>query len=54
MERPYTNPEKYAHITDINFSPFGEVAGSKLTMDMAVKNVMKHTGAGRHGAYRLR
>ena len=39
-------PEKYAHIKDINFSPFGEVAGSKLTMDMACKNVMMHTGVG--------
>lgn len=45
------NPEKYAHITDINFSPFGEIAGSKLTMDMAVKNVMKHTGVGIVGAF---
>lgn len=39
-------PEKFAHITDINFSPFGEVSGSKLTMNVACRNVMSHTRVG--------
>ena len=44
----YNNPvpEAYKHVTDINFSPQGEVAGSKLTMDAACRNIMSHTRAG--------
>ena len=36
----------YAHVTDINFDAFGGIAGSKLTMDKACKNVMAHTNCG--------
>ncbi len=32
-------------VTDVNFTPIGDVSGSKLTMDAAVRNYMKHTGA---------
>ena len=39
-------PEKFRHVPDLNFSPAGEVAGSKLTMDRACKNIMTHTRAG--------
>jgi N-acetylglucosamine-6-phosphate deacetylase len=39
-------PEKYKGVTDINFSPAGEIAGSRLTMNMACKNVMSHTRVG--------
>ena len=42
----YTPPEKYAHVTDINFDSFGGIAGSKLTMDKACLNIMKHTTCG--------
>jgi len=44
----YNNPapERYAHVTDINFDAFGGIAGSKLTMDKACKNVMAHTNCG--------
>ena len=37
-------PEKYAHIKDLNFDHNGGLAGSKMTMDYACKNVMDHTG----------
>lgn len=39
-------PEHLAHVTDINFNPHGGISGSKLTMDMACKNIMTHTGCG--------
>ena len=44
----YSNPtpECFRDVTDINFSPAGEVAGSKLTMNAACKNVMSHTRVG--------
>ena len=32
-------------MTDINFDYTGEIAGSKLTLDVACRNMMKHTGA---------
>ena len=37
-------PQEYAHITDVNFSKFGEIAGSRLTMDVAFRNIMAHAG----------
>ena len=43
---PNPPPPHYAHVTDINFDNFGGIAGSKLTMDQACKNVMKHTTCG--------
>jgi len=39
-------PPKYAHITDLNFDENGGIAGSKLTMDMACRNIMTHTNCG--------
>ena len=39
-------PEKYKGVTDINFSPAGEIAGSRLTMNVACRNVMSHTRVG--------
>lgn len=39
-------PPKYKGVTDLNFSPAGEIAGSKLTMNVACKNVMSHTRVG--------
>ena len=38
-------PEGYDGVTDINFDWEGEIAGSKLTLDVACRNMMKHTGA---------
>ncbi len=40
------NPEKYAHITDLNFDHNGGLAGSKMTMDQACRNIMTHTSCG--------
>ncbi|MGI6527634.1 MAG: N-acetylglucosamine-6-phosphate deacetylase [Caldicoprobacterales bacterium] len=38
-------PEGYEGATDINFDWQGEIAGSKLTLDLACHNMMVHTGA---------
>jgi len=37
------SPEALAHVTDLNFTPTGGIAGSKLTMDVACRNIMTHT-----------
>ncbi len=37
-------PEKFKHIKDLNFDHNGGLAGSKMTMDYACKNIMTHTG----------
>ncbi|MBE6958157.1 MAG: hypothetical protein E7447_03265 [Ruminococcaceae bacterium] len=44
----YNNPvpEQYAHVQDLNFDHNGGIAGSKLTMDMACRNIMCHTNCG--------
>lgn len=38
-------PPGYEGVNDINFDFAGEIAGSKLTLDIACRNMMKHTGA---------
>ena len=38
-------PPGYDGVTDINFDYAGEIAGSKLTLNVAMRNMMKHTGA---------
>ena len=38
-------PPGYDGVYDINFDHTGEIAGSKLTLDIACRNMMKHTGA---------
>ena len=39
-------PEHFKHITDLNFDENGGLAGSRLTMDMACRNIMTHTNCG--------
>ena len=39
-------PEQLKHVFDLNFDPNGGIAGSKLTMDMACRNIMAHTNCG--------
>lgn len=39
-------PAHYAHVKDLNFDHNGHIAGSKLTMDMACRNIMTHTNCG--------
>ena len=38
-------PPGYDGVTDINFDSEGEIAGSKLSLEVACRNMMKHTGA---------
>ena len=38
-------PPGYEDVFDINFDHTGEIAGSKMTLDIACRNMMKHTGA---------
>ena len=38
-------PPGYDGVTDINFDFEGEIAGSKLSLEVACRNMMKHTGA---------
>ena len=38
-------PPGYEDVFDINFDHTGEIAGSKMTLDIACKNMMVHTGA---------
>ncbi len=38
-------PPGYEDVFDINFDHAGEIAGSKMTLDIACRNMMKHTGA---------
>ena len=38
-------PPEYEGIEDINFDHQGEIAGSKLTLNVACRNMIKHTGA---------
>ena len=40
------NPEEYAHVDDISFNDQGMIAGSKLTLDKACRNIMSHTNCG--------
>lgn len=39
-------PERLKHVKDLNFDANGGIAGSKLTMDLACKNIMAHTNCG--------
>jgi len=38
-------PPGYEGVTDINFDKSGEIAGSRLTLNVACRNMMIHTGA---------
>ena len=38
-------PEGYDGVDDINFDHEGEIAGSKMTLDISCRNMIKHTGA---------
>lgn len=40
------NPENLAHVTDLNFTADGGISGSKLTLDVACRNIMTHTNCG--------
>ncbi len=40
------NPDHLSHVKDLNFDPHGGIAGSKMTMDQACRNIMTHTSCG--------
>lgn len=46
-------PENLSHVTDLTFDSNGNLCGSRLTMDAAVRNVMKHTGCNLVQAFRM-
>lgn len=39
-------PPKYAHVKDLNFDHNGGIAGSKMTMEQACRNIMTNTNCG--------
>ena len=45
-DNPAQVPEKFAGVTDLEFDENGCIAGSKMTMDMACRNIMTHTNCG--------
>ena len=51
------NPEGYEHVTDLNFTPMEnggiDISGSKLTLNVACRNYMKHTGASIVDAFKV-
>lgn len=46
-------PDGYEGVTDINFDHAGEIAGSNLTLDIACRNFMVHTGCSVCDAFRF-
>lgn len=40
------NPDHLAHVLDLNFTAKGGISGSKLTLDVACRNIMAHTNCG--------
>ena len=47
------NPPHLSYIEDLNFDENGELMGSKLTMDMACRNIMSHTDCGICQAFKM-
>jgi len=47
------NPPGYDDVKDINFDQWGDIAGSKLTLEVACRNYMKHTGASIVDAFKV-
>ena len=46
-------PDGYEGVTDINFDHAGEIAGSNLSLDVACRNFMVHTGCSVCDAFRF-
>ena len=51
------NPPGFEHVTDLNFTPMEnggiDISGSKLTLNVACRNYMKHTGASIVDAFKV-
>ncbi len=48
-----TAPPELAHVTDLSFDALSNLSGSRLTMDMACRNIMCHTNCGIAQAFLL-
>lgn len=46
-------PPDLAHVTDLSFDSLSNLSGSRLTMDMACRNIMRHTSCGITQAFLL-
>ena len=46
-------PPQYAHVQDLNFDHNGGIAGSKMTMDLACRNIMTNTNCGIAQAFKM-
>ena len=46
-------PEHLRHITDLSFDANGGLSGSRLTLDVALKNLVKHTGVSLVSAFKM-
>ena len=46
-------PEHLRHITDLSFDANGGLSGSRLTLDVALKNLVKHTGVSLTSAFKM-
>ena len=46
-------PAEYAHVKDLNFDHNGGIAGSKMTMDLACRNIMTNTNCGIAQAFQM-
>lgn len=44
--KPYTPPQNWADVKDLNFDDHSDIAGSKLTLALACRNIMSHTNCG--------
>ncbi len=47
------SPEKYRYITDLAFDPNGNLNGSRLTLNVACRNMMRHTGCSLPEVFRM-
>ena len=46
-------PKGYEHITDLSFDASGNLSGSKLTLDAACRNIIKHTSCSICDAFKM-
>lgn len=52
-DRDPVTPERLQHMTDLSFDAEGNLGGSRLSLDMACRNVMRHTGCDMVAAFRM-
>jgi N-acetylglucosamine-6-phosphate deacetylase len=56
-DHPAINPPGFEHVTDLNFTYMEnggiDISGSKLTLNVACRNYMKHTGASIVAAFQV-